>query len=312
MRELSGGEFSFINWVRRSTPRDPRVPIGIGDDTAAVSTPGGGITLITTDMLLEGSCFILEEAGPYRVGSKAMRVNLSDIAAMAGVPTFAVVSVGLPRRHGREIAEALYAGLRQAAQVFGVAIVGGDTNSWDGPLTISVTLLGETVARGPVRRSGARLGDWVMVTGPLGGSILGKHLNFTPRVREALTLHELVELHAMIDISDGLAQDLGHILTESGVGAVLQASNIPISEAAIRLAEQTGKTPLEHALGDGEDFELLFTVSPADGRRLLKDQPVPDIQLAHIGEILDAGLWLEGTSGRAVLQAKGYVHELEG
>src|SRR5689334_1553949 len=198
------GEFAFIDWLRRKTPADPRVLLGPGDDTAAVRFTPGATVLVTTDMLLDGSCFMLSEAGPRRVGRKAMAVNLSDIAAMAGRPIAAVVSVGLPRKGGRELAEQLYLGLREMADAFNTAVVGGDTNSWDGPLVINVTLLGEATARGAVRRGGVRVGDRLLVTGPLGGSILGKHLDFTPRVHEALRLHEAVPLHAMIDVSDGL------------------------------------------------------------------------------------------------------------
>src|SRR5436309_694120 len=176
------GEFAFIDWVRRRTPADPRVLLGPGDDTAAVGFTPGAQVLVTTDMLLDGSCFLLAEAGPWRVGRKAMAVNLSDIAAMAGRPVAAVVSVGLPRQGGRVLAEELYAGLREVADEFGTAIVGGDTNSWDGPLVISVTLLGEATGRGPVTRSGARPGDVLLTTGPFGGSIREHHLDFIPRV----------------------------------------------------------------------------------------------------------------------------------
>jgi thiamine-monophosphate kinase len=261
--------------------------------------------LVTTDMLLDGSCFRLAEAGPVRVGRKAMAVNLSDIAAMAGVPTAAVVSVGLPRSGGMALGEQLYAGMREMADRFSVPIVGGDTNSWDGPLTISVTLLGEATERGPVLRSGARVGDWVMVTGPLGGSILGHHLDFTPRIAEALRLHEAADLHAMIDISDGLAKDLHHICEESRCGAVLFADAIPISDAACGLSIRDGRSPLDHALGDGEDFELVFSVSPADGERLLRDQP------AHrIGEIVESGYWLERSGKREKLEPRGYEHQI--
>src|SRR5712672_3679532 len=223
----SGGEFAYIDWLRRQTPPDPRVLIGPGDDTAALALTPGPPCLVTTDMLLEGSCFRLAEAGPRRVGRKAMAVNLSDIAAMAGVPVAAVVSVGLPRAGGRALAEELYLGLREVADAFDTAVVGGDTNTWDGPLVISVTLLGEETGRGPVTRRGAQPGDWLLVTGTLGGSIRGKHLDFTPRVREAQRLHELVELHAMIDVSDGLAADLHHVLTASGCGALLRTEAIP-------------------------------------------------------------------------------------
>jgi thiamine-monophosphate kinase len=189
-----------------------------------------------------------------------------------------------------------------------VALVGGDTNAWDGKLVISVTLLGEATARGPVTRSGARPGDWLFVTGPLGGSILGHHLDFTPRVREALALHEAVELRAMLDISDGLAADLNHVCEESKCGAVLHADAIPISDAARELARTSGKTPLQHALGDGEDFELLFAVSPEDGARLLRERPVPG--LAKVGECVESGLWLEESGARTPLAPTGWVHDV--
>jgi thiamine-monophosphate kinase len=171
-----------------------------------------------------------------------------------------------------------------------------------------VTLLGEATARGPVRRSGARPGDWLLVTGPLGGSILGHHLDFTPRVREALRLHEAVDLRAMIDVSDGLAADVYHLCEESGCGAVLRAEGIPVSNAARGMND--GRSPLEHALGDGEDFELVFAVAPADGERLLGAQPVPGITLRHVGECVEAGLWLDEGGQRRALPPKGYVHEL--
>src|SRR6266436_780178 len=272
------GEFAFIDWLRRRTPADARVLIGPGDDTAAVRFTPGAPCLVTTDMLLEGSCFRLVEAGPRLVGRKAMAVNLSDMAAMAGKPVAAVVSVGLPRDGGRALAEELYLGLREVADAFDTALVGGDTNSWDGALVISVTLLGEATGRGPVRRSGARPGDRLLVTGPLGGSIQGKHLDFTPRVREALQLNAAADLHAMIDISDGLAADVHHLCEESRCGAVLHAETISLTPEASALAD--GRSPLEHGLSDGEDFELVFAVSPEEGRRLIDTQPIAGITLA--------------------------------
>jgi thiamine-monophosphate kinase len=199
--------------------------------------------------------------------------------------------------------------LRELADEFDTAIVGGDTNSWDGPLVISVTLLGEPSPCGPVRRSGARVGDWLMVTGPVGGSIQGKHLDFTPRVREGLALASEVSLHAMIDVSDGVAADVAKLCAESGCGAVIRAADIPISAAARSMAD--AKTPLEHALGDGEDFELVFAVTPEDGRSLLARQPISGITLAAIGECVAGGLWLEESDARRALEAAGYVHALE-
>jgi thiamine-monophosphate kinase len=304
-----GSEFAFLDWVRGRTPAADRVLVGPGDDTAVLRWPAAADCLVTTDMLLEGSCFVLAEAGPRRVGRKAMAVNLSDIAAMASRPIAAVVSVGLPRKGGRALAEELYLGLRETADAFDTAVVGGDTNSWDGPLVVSVTVLGEVTGRGPVRRGGARVGDWLLLTGPVGGSILGKHLDFTPRVREALQLHALADLHAMIDVSDGLAADVWHLCTESRCGAVLRAESIPLTPEASQIPD--GRTPLEHGLGDGEDFELAFAVSPEDGRRLLDAQPVPGIRLAHVGEFVEQGLWLEEQRCRRPLEPTGYVHELE-
>jgi thiamine-monophosphate kinase len=307
------GEFGFISWLRARTQLSSRVLTGPGDD-CAVLTPSAQPVLITTDMLMDGTDFLIDEIGPRRAGRKAMAANLSDIAAMAGVPTAAVVSVALPRQTGiagmtsSEFARELYQGLRAAADPFDVPIVGGDTNSWQGPLVVSVTALGESTARGAVSRSGARPGDWIFVTGPLGGSILGHHLDFTPRVREALALNAAVQLHAMCDLSDGLSADLNHILEESRCGAMLLAEAIPVSDAARELSRGSGKSPLQHALGDGEDFELVFTVSPEDGERLLQNPPVHG--LVKIGECVETGLWLEQNGVRQPLQPTGWVHEV--
>jgi thiamine-monophosphate kinase len=303
------GEFGFIDWLRRQTPAAGRVLVGPGDDAAVLRADPAVPWLATTDMLMEGTCFRLAEAGPRRVGRKALAVNLSDIAAMAGRPVAAFVSVALPRQGGRAMAEELYRGLRELADEFKTAVAGGDTNTWDGPLVISITLLGEATARGPVLRSGARPGDGVVVTGPLGGSILGKHLTFTPRVREALQLHEVADLHALIDISDGLSADLDHVCRESGCGAVLYADRIPISEAARSLAD--GRPPLEHALGDGEDFELIAAVPAGEVPLLLAAQPVAGVTLAHVGDfVAEPGLWLEENGRRKPLEPRGYVHAM--
>ncbi len=299
----SAGEMGFVSWLRGQIPAKAGVTIGPGDDAAALQWPGNRELLVTTDMLLEGSCFRLAEAGPRRVGRKAMAVNISDIAAMAGIPRAAVVSVGLPRHGGRALAEELFQGMKALAAEFDVAIIGGDTNTWTGELVISVTMLGEATARGPVRRTGAKPGDWLFVTGPLGGSIRGHHLDFTPRVHEALALHEQVELHAMIDISDGLARDLHHICEESGCGAVLVADQIPISEAARSMND--AKSPLDHALSDGEDFELLLAVSPQDGKKLSNGSAV------HIGECIENGVWLNVDGRDSPLAPLGYEHSFD-
>jgi thiamine-monophosphate kinase len=313
-------EFSFISWLRGRTLQAAKVLVGPGDD-CAVLTPPSKPLLITTDMLMDGTDFIIAEVGPRKAGRKAMAANLSDIAAMAGIPTAAVVSVALPIARSQRsentgekldgpfsFAKELYCGVREVANAFDVPIVGGDTNSWAGSLVITVTVLGEATGRGAVLRSGAKTGDWIFVTGPLGGSILGHHLDFTPRVREAIALNDAVSIHAMCDISDGLSADLNHILEESHCGAVLFADDIPISAAAHELSRQSNKTPLQHALGDGEDFELVFTVSPTDGEKLLREPPFPG--LIKIGECLDSGLWIQEGSERKRLDPTGWVHTL--
>lgn len=309
MPNIPAGEFALIDWIRRRTPEHPRVIVGPGDDTAVLA-PIGGRVLVTTDMLMDGTCFVLAEAGPQRVGRKAMAVNLSDIAAMAGKPSAAVVSLGLPRDGGRALAEQLFEGMREVVGEFDCPIVGGDTNSWDGQLVISVTIIGEATERGAVLRSGAKVGDWICVTGPLGGSILGRHLDFTPRLREALELHRHADLHAMIDISDGLAKDLHHICEESRCGALVKAESIPIADAARELSARDGRSPLDHALSDGEDFELVFTVSAEDGARLLAEQPISGIRLSHIGSIRTDGYWVEEAGVRRPLDARGFEHAL--
>ncbi len=276
-------EFELIEHFRKHLVQDANVLRGIGDDAAVVRWPESGRGLITADMLLEGVHFQCPPATPREIGRKAMGVNLSDIAAMSGQPRFAIVSLGLSKRHGPHVAIELFEGMRDIAAEFGAVIIGGDTNSWDGPLVINVTLIGDPHPRGAVLRSGAQVGDWIMVTGELGGSILGRQFSFQPRVHEARQLHEFAELHSMMDISDGLAGDLFHILEESHVGAVLDAAAIPISPAAHQMPDT--RSPLEHALSDGEDFELLFTVSPADGQRLLKESPV-NLRISHVGEII--------------------------
>ncbi|MBI3461904.1 MAG: thiamine-phosphate kinase [Planctomycetes bacterium] len=301
------GEFAYISWVRQQTAGDARVPIGIGDDAAAVRLTSGRDALITTDMILEGVHFDLSRTTPRMVGRKAMAVNLSDIAAMAAVPVAAVVSVGLPGDLPQQSAEELYHGIRGLADEFSVALVGGDTNLSRSGLVVSITLVGETTQRGPVRRCDARPEDWILATGSFGGSIVGKHLEFTPRVREALALHERYDLHAMIDVSDGLAADLGHILEESNCGAVLRASKIPISDAARQMPGPV--SPLDRALHDGEDFELLCTLAADDARRLLTEQPL-GVPVSHIG-FITAGreLVLEADDGsRRKLEPMGYDH----
>jgi thiamine-monophosphate kinase len=237
--------------------------------------------------------------GPEAVGYKALAVNLSDIAAMAGVPVAAVVAVALPRAGAVAIAQGLYAGMTPLAERFGLGLVGGDTNAWDGPLVISVTVLGEATPRGAVRRAGAQPGDAIFVTGPLGGSLRGRHLRPEPRIAEALALHAAGPIHAMIDLSDGLSSDLGHILDESGeLGALLEAAAIPIHADAHAASVADGISPLDHALCDGEDFELCLVVPPDAAAGLAGAPPAPAV-VWRIGTVTDEpGIRLRQADGR--------------
>jgi thiamine-monophosphate kinase len=302
-----GNEFDYIRWLRERIPGDARVPIGIGDDAAALRLTPGLETLISTDMLMDGIDFRLAETDARLIGRKALAVNLSDIAAMAGEPVAAAVSVALPITGGRGLGEELLEGMLPLAEEFNTALVGGDTNSWQGPLVLSLTVVGE--AARPVRRAGARPGDWLLLTGPVGGSILGRHLHFVPRIREARFLAEKTEIHAMIDVSDGLAADLSHICDESGCGAVLRTQSIPLTPEAFQASPDL--SPLQHGLFDGEDFELVLAMDEAAGRRLLAEQPVSGIKLAHIGECVESGLWIELEGQRLPLAPRGFVHQLE-
>ncbi len=173
------------------------------------------------------------------------------------------------------------------AERYDLAIAGGDTNSWDGPLAISITLLGAVTPRGPLQRDGAKPGDRILVTGSFGGSILGRHLDFEPRVAEALELHARYDLHAGIDVSDGLSLDLAHVLEESRCGAVIDVDAVPIADDARRLAERLadGSTPLDHALSDGEDFELVLAVPAEEAKRMLQEQPLA-VPITDIGEFV--------------------------
>ena len=258
-------EQQFIAWLRERLPAaSVCCALGPGDDAAVLRMAGVDECVITVDLLTEGVDFLLAEVDPRRVGRKALAVNLSDLAAMAARPLAAVLAVALPRKGGRELAVQLYEGMLPLAEKYDLAIAGGDTNSWDGPLVITATLLGQVTARGPLCRSGAMAGDRIIVTGAFGGSILGRQFDFEPRVNEALLLNERYELHAGMDVSDGLAIDLARLIRESGVGAVVETDRVPIHDDARRLAARRddGRTPLEHALGDGEDFELLWPCRP--------------------------------------------------
>lgn len=304
-------EEEFIQKLREKLPFHPALELGIGDDAACVDLQASSHCLVTVDLLTDLVDFDLREADPRRIGRKAFAVNLSDIAAMAGTPLAAVVSFVVPKQGGKRLAEEIYEGLLPLAEEFNVALAGGDTNSWDGPLAISVTLIGIPHRKGNLRRDQAQPGDRILVTGAFGGSILGKHFDFQPRVSEAQFLRENYKLHAGIDVSDGLAKDLSRILDASEVGAVVDTSHIPISPAAYQLSEQDEKSPLQHALGDGEDFELILTVPAQVAEELIAAQPL-DVPLTEIGHLTEKlGLWQETSHGVEPLEVVGWEHRFE-
>ncbi len=301
-------EFALIDWIRSRVVDGGPVKLGIGDDAAILRSESDRDWLVATDMLMEGVDFTFPAATAALVGRKALAVNLSDIAAMGGRPTAAFVSVALPIEKGVEFARDLHVGLLDLADRHHVVLAGGDTNSWHGPLVINVAVVGEPWGPQSITRAGAKPGDWIFVTGTLGGSISGRHLTFEPRILEAQALIKLVDVHAMIDVSDGLAADLHHILKQSQVGAVLDAGAIPISQVAIEADDH--RSPLQHALSDGEDFELIFTVSPEDGRRLLATW-TESTPISHIGLITaEPGCWLKTGEQLEPLAPLGWSHAL--
>lgn len=307
-------ESQLIAYLRTRIPPHPLIRLGLGDDAAILKMAGGPDCTFTVDLLTDGVDFELAQADPRRVGRKALAVNLSDLAAMASRPLAGVVALALPRRGSMDLAVQLYEGMLPLAEQFDLAIAGGDTNSWDGPLVISVTLLGQVTDRGALRRDGAKPGDWILATGSFGGSILGRHFDFEPRVTEALLLNNRYRLHAGIDVSDGLSLDLARLAEESRCGAVLRLDAVPVSDDARRLADQRadGATALDHALGDGEDFELVLAVTPEEARRMIADQPL-GIPLTAIGQfIAEPGLWqLDQEERRTPLRPRGYLHEFD-
>ena len=316
-------EFELIAKLTRALPTNESVVTGAGDDCAVLDLGvADKLILFKTDAVVEVFHFT-RATPPEKIGRKALARCLSDIAAMAGTPTAALVTIALPAAPKRsegglenfepEFIAKIYDGINALAREHGVAIVGGETTTNAERILISISLLG-TVPRGKqILRSGAKIGDAIFVTGELGGSLAEKHLDFEPRLTEARWLAEKFSVHAMIDLSDGLAGDLRHILNAGITGAEILKSAVPISRAAKFHAKQSSnaKPAFVAALTDGEDFELLFTVASKDAVKLLDawKKKFPKLKLSCIGKVVAGeGILIRDKSGSHKLNAHGYVH----
>jgi len=306
-------EIELIQTLTRSLPTNKSVVVGPGDDCAVLDVGlGDRFLLFKTDAIVQGVHFT-RAAPPEKIGHKALGRCLSDIAAMAGTATAAVVTIGLPQNFVAGFVEKIYAGMGALARRYEVAIVGGETTANPERILISVALIGYVGRGKALLRSGAEVGDAIFVTGELGGSLAGKHLDFEPRLREAQFLAQNLPVHSMIDLSDGLATDLRHVLKASRVGAELLSTSIPISREARQAskAESSAKPPLLAALTDGEDFELLFTVAGKEAVPTLDawKKRFPKLPLTCIGKITAGdNVTIRDKQGVRPLAAHGYAH----
>lgn len=311
--EKQPDEFELVSRLSAKLPTGDSVVVGAGDDCAVIDA---GVPdqwqLHKTDAVVEGVHFT-PDADPQQVGHKALGRALSDIAAMAGTPRWAMVTLGLPDGFEAKRIESVYDGMATLAKRHAVSLVGGETVANRERLFIGVSLVGEVVREKCILRSGASVGDGVWVTGELGGSIAGHHLSFKPRLAEARWLAEYHQPSAMIDLSDGLAGDLGHLLHAAGAGAELLESALPIRrEARLRAKEsEAAKPPILAALTDGEDYELCFTLGQGRAVELLDQfkQQFPDTPLCCIGKlVVKPGLKIRQKTGLMEIATRGHVH----
>jgi thiamine-monophosphate kinase len=308
-------ELDLVRWIVERTPWGGAVKVGPGDDAAVLAPAPGRDLVFTIDEVVEGVHFRLEGEGPgpaatlTQVGQKAYASAASDLAAMGAEPLAAVVAASLPGRLGAEAGRAIHEGVMEAASSVGLPLVGGNVTGTPGPLAVTVACLGTVPEGGAFLRSGARAGDVLFVTGELGGSILGRHLAPVPRFEEARRLRALSRVAAMIDVSDGLALDLSRMCEASGAGALVLAEAVPLSKAARELARVTGRSALAHALGDGEDYELLFAAPPEDADRIEREWGLPT-RLSRVGRVLEraAGLVIKEAGRARPLEPAGFTH----
>ncbi|MDT8317596.1 MAG: thiamine-phosphate kinase [bacterium] len=301
------GEFGLIDRIAGFFDRDNSdIVIGIGDDAAAIRKGEGIISLVTSDMLLEDIHFDLRYTAPNQLGEKALAVNISDIAAMGGTPRFFLLSIALPKDTEVDFVENFSKGAALAASRFGVTLIGGDTVASDDKILISITLIGEAPEREVLCRNGANPGDQIFVTGTIGdsaaglkllkkginidncspenGELIKKHLSPSPRVDVARYISRNHLATSMIDISDGLLKDMGHICESSKAQGKIWLDRIPLSSSYIRVAKDHGFN-IKTVLAGGEDYELLFTIPMEKVEELDKLERNFDCTLTHIGEI---------------------------
>ena len=300
---MSFGENKFIEWIKSAMPTSGKAILGNGDDAALLSGSSKG-TLVATDMLLDGTHFIVGETPPELIGRKAVAVNFSDMAAMGGTPDSLFISLAIPHSTSPRWLERVMRGAAEMAREFDCGIDGGDTNSWRGPFAINVCVVGRPHWRGPVTRAGAKESDVVMVSGQRLGDTLSSshHLNFMPRIKEAQWLLDHFEIHAMMDLSDGLATDAPRLAMASGIQMVLDTTKI--------IPPPWDEKFLQSALCDGEDFELLFTCSQSTAIKI--EQTFPwSCGVRRIGHIKKgAGVYLlhPNHSQAKPLGLSGYEH----
>jgi len=304
-------ETDLITRLTAGLHAEDSVVVGPGDDCAVIDLEmTDDYCLFKTDSIIEGIHFTTDTSAEM-IGRKAIARPFSDIAAMGGFPAHALITLGLPDEHNEDRIAAIYEGAKAIAADHRTSIVGGDTTRSE-QLWLSVSVIGKVDREHYITRTGSVAGDAVFVTGDLGGSLAGKHLDFEPRILESRWLTQEFNIHAMIDLSDGLATDLRHLLVKN-LGAELLTTAIPVSRAAKLRAKKTpsGKTALLAALTDGEDYELLFTL-PAEDAVKLHDawkEKFPDLSLKCIGKITgEPGVILRDEKGNHPLNVHGYDH----
>lgn len=312
LREL--GEFGFIDRLSRTVNLRDGVRLGIGDDAAVTEPASGTVTLTSTDMLVEGVHFDLSYSDPYSLGRKSLAVNLSDIAAMGGRPRFVLLALAIPPTLSVEFLDIFTAGFLSLAEEYGVSLIGGDTCSSRAGLVISVTVMGEQEPSKVLTRAGARPGDLVCVSGSVGDAAMGlellrrgeiegwcirRHLEPTPRLREGERLAEAGLPSAMIDVSDGILADLGHITGQSGCGAGIELGRLPLSQAYREAVDRLSLEPFALALTGGEDYELLFTLAKDRWPLVRELFGLAGTEVTIIGEIHPKpGITVTGPDGR--------------